>query len=364
MTVRERETIALLRRLMGHDSTTGTDGERRALHDAADIMRALTGDADAVRVATGGDAFVVLPPAVEGRVLLFSCHIDTVPAGDPADWEFPPFDAVVESGFLHGRGASDMKSGLAAAMTVVAEGIAAGSRVALAVTIGEEAGCLGAPAVHELLTPRERADVAAVIVPESTGNRIALGHRGAYWLTAGAEGVAAHGSTPERGENAVLKISGVLGELGSLPLRTHSELGAETVNVGTFTGGLAHNIVPAGARVGVDHRVVDADVSAIERWWTQRVDHVRTDLRLDPVWSDASDPWIRSLPAPLMTEPVAYFTDASVLVRSLNPGTPIVVWGPGDPTGVHAKDEKVSLEAVVRALENYRVVVEAWSKEG
>lgn len=364
MTASAQELIDLLRRLLRQDSTTGTPGERRALEDAADIVRARTGGDGVVRIAPHGEAFVVLPAAGEGAVLLFSCHIDTVPVGDADAWEFPPFGAVFDAGMLHGRGASDMKSGLAAAMLAVVDGLAAGRRVGLAVTTGEEAGCLGAHALRGLLSPSELHEIGAVVVPESTGNRVALGHRGAYWATVESEGVAAHGSTPDRGENAVLKLARTVTDLGSLPLRAHPELGVETVNVGAFTGGAVHNIVPARASASIDHRIVDSDVSEIEDWWSERVDRVHDDMRLEPVWSDASDGWIRSLPAPRMAEPVAYFTDASVLVRMLPPGTPIVVWGPGDPKTVHARDERVSVVAVAEAFEHYRRVIDAWGGEG
>jgi succinyl-diaminopimelate desuccinylase len=351
--------VDLTRDLLRRDATTGTVGERLALAKVGQMLRGLVDGLAEVRLDVAGGALAVLP-AGGGPLLLFSCHIDTVPVGDAEAWEHPPFGAVVADGFLHGRGASDMKSGLAAAILAVTEGIRRGRRVGLVVTTGEEAGCLGAPALGGLLGRDAWESVGAVIVPESTDNTVALGHRGAFWLSVETDGIAAHGSTPERGVNAVLRLAEVLGDLHSLPLRSHDALGRESVNVGTFTGGLAPNIVPAAARAAIDHRVVDGDVSAIRHWWESRVDRVHTDLALDPVWSDAAHAWIASLPAPLASGPVAYFTDASVLVGLLPPSTPIVVWGPGDPTTVHARNERVAVAAVERAVDLYRTVVDAW----
>ncbi|MDN3310186.1 M20/M25/M40 family metallo-hydrolase [Microbacterium oryzae] len=353
------DVVDLLRVLIREDTTTGSPGEREALALLAERAGHMVGAAGEVRVATSGDAFVVVPDAGSGPVLLFACHIDTVPVGDPGRWQHPPHAAVVADGLVHGRGASDMKSGLAAALLAVADGLTAGVRVAFAATTGEEAGCLGAASAAGLLTD---VPVGAVVIPESTDNRVALGHRGAYWLTVETRGVAAHGSTPAAGVNAVTALVDAVYQLDRLPVRTHPSLGDESVNVGRFAGGEVHNIVPDRASAAIDHRVVEADVDALTAWWAARVDAVSEDLRLDPVWTDPDDAWVRSLSAPesVSDDAVPYFTDASVLVRFLPPGTPIVVWGPGDPAAVHTVDESVSIVAVHRALELFRAAVARW----
>lgn len=353
------DLLDLLTWLVQQESTTGTPGETATLRAVADRLRSEAGPRALVQVSSAADACVLRPIDPDGAVLLFACHVDTVPAGDAALWTHPPLSAAVEAGVLHGRGSSDMKSGLAASMIAVLEAIDAGAPVALVVTTGEEAGCLGAPAAAHLL---EGLEVGAVVIPESTDNQVALGHRGAYWLTVATAGVAAHGSTPERGRNAVLALASVLGTLDDLPLRDHPQLGAESVNVGVFSGGDVHNIVPAHAQAAIDHRVTDPDVSALHTWWSARVDDVRVDLELDPVWSAAEDRWIRSLPAEIAPDPVRYFTDASILVRHLPPDTPIVIWGPGDPTTVHSVDEHVSIAAVERSLDLFRSAIGGWAR--
>lgn len=354
---RRAATVDLLAWLVQQESTTGTPGETAALRAVADRLRSEAGQRALVQVSRTADACVLRPVDTDRPVLLFACHIDTVPAGDAALWTRPPLSAVVEDGVLYGRGSSDMKSGLATSMIAVLEAIDDGAPVALVVTTGEEAGCLGAPAAARLL---EGLEVGAVVIPESTGNQVALGHRGAYWLTVATTGVAAHGSTPERGRNAVLALAATLGSLDELPLRSHPRLGAESVNVGVFSGGDVHNIVPAHAHAAIDHRITDLDVSALRTWWAARVDDVRVDLALDPVWSAAEDLWIASLPAKIATDPVPYFTDASILVRHLPARTPIAIWGPGDPTTVHGVDEHVELTAVDLSLEMFRTAIADW----
>src|SRR3712207_1404699 len=96
---------------------------------------------------------------------------------------------------------------------------------------------------------------------------LVLGHRGALWLAVRTAGRAAHGSTPERGHNAVLDLVSVLGRAGdALPLRTDPFLGTETWNPGVVAGGSVPNIVPDRAEAVVDMRTV-GDGGDLLRWW-------------------------------------------------------------------------------------------------
>jgi succinyl-diaminopimelate desuccinylase len=202
--------IDLLALLVRIPSPSGRDGEVRCLEEVARHF-ADEPAASAVlhRDVTGRTTCLTVTAAVpdDRPVLLFSAHIDVVPVTDPGAWTHDPFGAVIADGRLHGRGSSDMKSGLAAAMVVVRALLAAGAPVALAVSRSEEVGCRGAADVAAAL---DGIPVGAVIVPESTSNEVVLGHRGALWLSVATAGRAAHGSTPERGDNAVLAMARVL----------------------------------------------------------------------------------------------------------------------------------------------------------
>jgi succinyl-diaminopimelate desuccinylase len=356
--------IALLRDLVAIDSTSGTAGEGAVLSRVASEFDGV--EEARVAFARGVDgeptALLVSPTTVasDGRLLVFASHADVVPVTDATAWSHDPFGSVVVGDRLYGRGSSDMKSGLAASVVAVRDLLRSGAPVALAVSTGEEVGCLGAPAVVDLLAGHR---VGAVVVPESTDGRVVLGHRGALWLTVRTSGVAAHGSTPERGHNAILDLVAVLGRLDDLPLRAHADLGRETVNVGVVSGGSVPNIVPDACEARIDLRVVRDDVDDLVGWWRDQpeVTDVRVDLDLAAVWTPRDHPWLAGLGAPVSEAPASYFTDASVLVRSLDDGVPVVVWGPGDPTVVHTVDESVSIDAVVRAVPQYRHAGERWA---
>lgn len=348
--------LDLLRDLVAIDSTSGSPGEAEVLLRVAAEFEGVEEARVAFAPAPDGSpaALLVAPAGLDPAtpLLVFAAHADVVPVTDASAWSTDPFSLTRVGDRLVGRGASDMKSGLAAAVVAVRSALARGTAVALVVTTGEEIGCLGAPAAATLLSG---LPVAAVVVPESTDNEIVLGHRGALWLTVATAGLAAHGSTPDRGRNAVLDMARLLARLeeSGPPLVGHPELGAETLNVGVIAGGSVPNIVPDRCEIRVDHRVARDDVTPLTAWWRAQpeVVDVSVDLDLAAVWTRRDHPWLAGQGARVSQRPASYFTDASILVRHLEADVPVVVWGPGDPTVVHGVDESVSRQAVLDAVE-------------
>jgi succinyl-diaminopimelate desuccinylase len=297
-------------------------------------------------------------------MLLFVCHVDTVPAGDTARWTHDPLSGEVVNGRIIGRGASDMKGGLAAAVTALVNTVRDHVSCGLLLTADEEIGCLGARAAAGALSV---LPVGAVIIPESAANDVLLGHRGALWLRLTARGLAAHGGTPERGRNALLELAAALVDIDiRLPRRYSRELGTTTVNVGTMAAGTTINIVPDLADASLDIRYVEADEPAALHAWLA-AEHPGIDVgvqqQLSPVLSRADNPWIAALPTVPAVHPVApYFTDASALGEAL-PGRPIVIWGPGEPEQAHAINESVDTGCVQRAVKLYGQALGAWRAE-
>ncbi|MGH3259371.1 MAG: M20 family metallopeptidase [Streptosporangiaceae bacterium] len=296
-----------------------------------------------------------------GPMLLFVCHVDTVPAVGTARWTHDPLSGELVNGRIVGRGSSDMKSGLAAAVTALVNAQRDHVSCGMLLTADEEIGCQGARAAAEAL---RTVPVGAVIIPESTSNEVTLGHRGALWLRLTARGRAAHGSTPELGRNALLELAATLLDIDAcLPRRQHKALGTTTVNVGTMTAGSTVNIVPDLADASLDIRYIDADEPAAIQTWLA-TEHPRIEARvqaqLPPVLSRADDSWIRTLPAATAAHPAApYFTDASALAEVL-PGRPIVIWGPGQPEQAHAVNESVDSRYIQCAVQYYGRALAAW----
>lgn len=147
-----------------------------------------------------------------GRRLHLNGHLDVVPAG--AGWSFDPFSGEVRDGAVRGRGTSDMKGGLAAAVFAAETLRRAGARLRgtleISGTADEETGGQAGVA-HLLETGRIAPDTDAVLIPEPFGSRrVSIGHRGVYWFRVISEGETAHGSMPFLGENAALHLAPLL----------------------------------------------------------------------------------------------------------------------------------------------------------
>lgn len=297
---------------------------------------------------------LIRSPQTSGNMLIFACHVDTVPIGDESDWTHPPFAAVIASGRIHGRGSVDMKGGIAVAAAALLTAAKLGRNVGLLLTSDEEVGSLGAQGAANSLVGHE---VAAVIIPEATENKVILGHRGAMWLKLQSVGLAAHGSTPERGVNAAQKIFKSLERaIDELPLESDAKLGKESWNLGILESGTAPNIVPELAQATIDMRTV-TDGSALRDWWVRQpeIDRVETLLEVPSLQTDVSA-WIEALPADVASAPAPYFTDGSIISKTL-PGIPVIIWGPGEPAQMHARDESMEIDSLDEAYDQFQQVV-------
>nr|WP_204332681.1 M20/M25/M40 family metallo-hydrolase [Geodermatophilus sabuli] len=350
----------MLRELVGRGTVSGDPGPQRdALGTVTELLR---GRAPHLQVTEGRDPdhpwTLLRTPTDPGRPqLLLACHVDTVPVPDPRAWTHDPFGAELDGGRVWGRGGSDMKAGLVAAVAALAAADPE-TPVALLLTSDEEIGSKGAQAAADAVAGQS---IGAVVVPEATGNQVVLGHKGALWLAVRTAGRAAHGSTPERGHNAVLDLVALLARAGgSLPLRSDPFLGTETWNPGVVAGGTVPNVVPDRAEVLVDMRTV-GEGGDLLAWWRGQPEVADVEVRVDlpPVGTPADDPWVAGLPAPVLPAPATYFTDASVLGQVVG-GAPIVVWGPGTPAVMHAVDEYVELAELEQAAVAFTDVVARW----
>jgi succinyl-diaminopimelate desuccinylase len=309
------------------------------------------------------------------RPLCFTGHLDVVPLGARA-WTHEPFAGEIDGRRLYGRGSSDMKSGVAAfvvAVTRLARHLRASPGVVLVVTASEETFCDGAR--HLASLPGALGEAGAVVVAEPTCNYPFVGHKGALWLRARTSGVTAHGSMPERGVNAVVKAARAVLKLEEFRFDAapHPVLGAPTLNIGTFHGGLNVNSVPDSAEIAVDIRTIAEQKHAL---LLERVrDHLGAEVALESiadaegVWSDPEHPWIQSVydvVAPLIGErPVPraapYFTDAAALTPAYG-GVPTVILGPGELTMAHQTDEYCEIPRLEGAVELFTELTRRWCR--
>lgn len=312
-------------------------------------------------VARYGDG----PPTVG-----FCSHIDVVPAGDPSLWSYEPYGAVIENEQMHGRGTSDAKGPVAAALEAVSALKEAGveGSMELSLVADEEAmGLKGAkPLVDQsVLTARH------VIVGEPTSLRIVRAQRGPCWFRIITKGVAGHGSAPERGVNAIRHMAAIILRLEeTLPDISHPIVGGPSINVGMVQGGEKVNIIPASCVLEVDRRTIPGETEEEVRAQVERsIELAREtfpdiDARVEiPIFGR---PFEVSENARVLADVCAAVTDAQGSAAEVigfrgssdarffaDGGAEVVVCGPGDIALAHTARESIALDELYRGAVAY-----------
>ena len=304
--------------------------------------------------------------------LAFTGHTDTVPLG-LQPWTVDPHAAEVKDGRVWGRGASDMKAGVAAFVAAaidLAPRLAGTPGLVLYITAGEETGSEGA---FVLARRGIKGEAGALVVAEPTTNRPLCGHKGALWLKAMTRGVTAHGSMPDKGVNAVYKAARAVSKLEEFGFNVapHAVMGSPTLNVGWMHGGLNVNSVPDKAEIGIDIRSIPGQRHARVREEIASAlgpeVEVATLVDVESVWTEPSHPWMREVfrvcravqgAAPIV-ETAPYFTDASALTPALG-AVPTVILGPGAAAMAHQTDEWCEVTRIEEAVEIYQRLIARW----
>ncbi len=191
--------------------------------------------------------------------LLLSGHIDVVPAGDHSLWENPPFEPKIVGDKLYGRGASDMKSAVAALVKAIENYKDKKLRrgIIFVATAGEEIGCDGLEALISDGKIKER-DAMYGIIGEPTNLRVVRAHKGGTTFRITFHGKSAHSSRPELGINAIENASRFILEIAELRNRLKEiidpDLGTTVISTTMINGGTKENVIPEKCQIIVDCR--------------------------------------------------------------------------------------------------------------
>ena len=375
MTTRGADPVAMTRELVRTPSVNpvleeGGAGEGAVAELVAGWLRGWGYRPDTTEVAPGRLNVVARRGAGSGPSLLLNGHLDTVGVAGMTD----PFSGVVRGGRIFGRGAADMKSGVACVLAVAAR-LALDDipgELVVALTADEEHASLGMDA---LVRSGVRADAAVVCEP--TGLAVMPAHKGFLWIDVHAEGRAAHGSRPEEGVDAITHMGHVLlafeEESRRLARETgHPLLGAATLHAGTIRGGSAPSVYPDRCHLVVERRTLPGEsVESVMREAGQVLGAARErcpglEARMEAgLYRAATEvapgsklvAGLRSAcrRAGLRGEVggMTAWVDACFLNES---GTPAVCFGPGSIAQAHAAEEWVGateIEACTRVLEDF-----------
>ncbi len=352
---------------MGRVLSESSVFEHRVTAYLEDYFRRLGVACERQSVAAGRDNIVArceCPGA--RRTLVFEAHQDTVPIDHMT---IDPFGGQIEGGKLFGRGACDVKGGMAAMLTafarIAAEKPRGAANIIMACAVDEEFTFQG---VLELVKRGLRADMA--VVAEPTQLQIVNTHKGVVRWHVHTTGRSCHSSQPEKGINAVYRMGKLLTVIERYAERLRGStvdplLGPATLSVGRIEGGTSVNTVPDRCRIEIDRRLVPGEDALacpghLQAYLQQ--EGIDFPVTFDPPWMSKTPlgPSLSGELAALLGQAVdavagshqvlgvPYGTDASTIADA---GIPAVVFGPGDIARAHTSDEWVPLDEVEKASE-------------
>ncbi|MCJ1710865.1 M20/M25/M40 family metallo-hydrolase [Clavibacter michiganensis subsp. phaseoli] len=350
------------------DLVPGAAGERAVAAHVAAWLRARGFDVRVLEDVPGRPTVLATARGTGGgRTILLDGHLDTVPPGDPARGGLAP---LIEDGRLLGRGAFDMKAGLAAMMVAADRARRIGTRgdVVLALVADEEFGSIGTEeALRELAAAGTRIDGA--VISEPSQSEAIVAHRGFGWYEIRLRGRAAHGSMPEQGVDAIAHAGLVLRELDALAERLaagprHPLLGTGAVRVSRIHGGSDAATVADSCVLTVERRFlpgqstadVEAELRAVLTAAAARTPGMDAELEAlvarAAFEADVEGPLARAVldsgarvtgsPVPHRGEP--FWTDAGLVLEA---GIPCILLGVTGG-GAHADEEWAEVDSIRR----------------
>jgi acetylornithine deacetylase len=340
----------------------GAPGEGAVAESIAHTMRRAGLDVQVQEAAPGRPNVIgVLEGKRAGPALMFCGHTDTVGTAGMDT----PFTPVEKNGRVYGRGAQDMKAGVAAmidaARAIAKQGGLRSGRLMIAAVVDEEHSSIGADA----LVTAFRADAA--VVTEPTDLAIAIGHKGFAWVEVDVRGRAAHGSRPAEGQDAILRLGRVLARLEALDRTLQAKTPHQLVGVGSLhasliSGGRELSSYPDRATLQLERRLTP----------TEREGDALVEVQdiLDRL--SAEDPTFRASARTMFSRPAyelpadhdlprqvaaaltkaggtpavvgaSFWADSAVLGHA---GIPSVLFGPGG-AGLHSTEEYVNVADVI-----------------
>ena len=357
----QRSARAILERLVRIPSPTG---EERAAAEACASLCSEAGLEVVLEDVSPGRPNVVARWKV-GRHphVLLTGHLDTVPVGE--GWTVDPFGAEVGEGRLYGRGACDMKGGLAAMLSAMVDmrrrGEEPAGDVTLAAVVGEEEDSAGTRA---LVARGIQADSA--VLAEPTAMQLVVSNRGLLNFRIVVKGASAHASSPALGRNAVTAAAAIVLELESigeqLARQPHPAFGPPSLTVGTIHGGTRPYVVPDRCVIEVDRRInpgetaeqVVGELETAIALTRKRLPWLEADVVSGSDYLPFEIPQdhelVRSMSAamsaaglPRQVSAWRAASDAGFLVHGA--GIPCVLFGPGDiEQAAHRPDEWIDLD--------------------
>jgi acetylornithine deacetylase len=358
----DRALTELAARLVAIDSVNpelvpGAAGERAVAAFVASWCSDAGLEAELVGPAERPSVIATARGSGSGRSLLLNAHLDTVGVSGMQ----APFEPRVEDGRLYGRGSYDMKGALAAILDAAGRIKGLRGDVIVTAVADEELASIGTAAVLECV----RADAAIVVEP--TELELAIAHKGFVGFEVETSGVAAHGSRPHLGVDAIAKMGPILVALEELDERLragrqHPLVGPGSLHASLIEGGQEFSSYPARCLLTGERRTIPGET--LEQVETElRTIAGGADVRLtvsrDPFETEPDDPFVRlvmSVAGERKPGGVSFWADSGLIAAE---EIPTVLYGPvGD--GAHAEVEWVDVDSLERVRDVVIGVATRW----
>ncbi len=378
---------------MGQTAKEGAVYESRLTQYLEHYFRSLDLPVMRQKIAPYRDNLLVRVDPPSGNIansplLLIDVHQDTVPV---EGMRIKPFAAETDGTRMFGRGACDVKGGMAAILYAIRQLVETDvhqiSTIVIAFTVNEEHGFTGAIELTKLWKNKPVADFLgkkpdACIVTEPTKLQVVKRHKGVLRWRCHTRGVAAHSSQTVHAENAIYRMAHVVDRLERyaadvLPTLEEDTLcGPATLSVGTISGGVSVNTIPDQCSIEIDRRLLPTEIpeTAYEHA-IQHLDRLRNEgieLEHEPPMlstpglcdkqngplADFLIDTLQDAGQTSATEGAAYCTNAGVIAAS---GVPVVVFGPGSIEQAHTEDEWIDTRQVQSAADVLgKLMISAW----
>lgn len=369
---RGKKSIALLKEIIAIPSVNGADNEGAVAEFIANYLKEKHIDVFVQQIDETHANIIAKLEGKSSETVVWNGHLDTVPYGNTEEWNTDPSIPVEKNGRIYARGASDMKSGLAAMVYLLGEIGESGEKPEQTIlflgTCDEEKSGLGA---EKILEEIDLSSGSLLLIGEPTGCKLGVAQKGCIWAQLNISGKTSHGAYPEEGYNAVEYGMKIVCRIKKWVTEyEHRLLGTATAQVTMIQGGIAPNMTPDFAEILLDIRIVPGisaeDVEKkIKKICREEVEETNGEVKFEVRIKNArraieiaeEERWLKEFKAYLKqndaeTEEIGinYFTDASILTKKESE-IPVLLFGPGEPRLAHKPNEFVELEKYEKYIE-------------
>ncbi|MEM0054281.1 MAG: M20 family metallopeptidase [Nitrososphaeria archaeon] len=376
------EVVKLTQELIRIESVNPPGNELPVAELLADRLNKYGIETEVIEVSRNRANVVgILRGREEKPALLFNGHLDVVPVGEKSVWKFDPFSGEIFDGKVWGRGATDMKSGIAA-MSVAAGLLASKYKLNgdlyITAFAGEETDSIGA---KHYVDHNSLEDIGSIIVTEPTSLDIVIAEKGTLWLEFETFGKSAHGSQPHIGVNAIehmmLLLQSIKDTWEKIPYLKDPYLSQPTINIATINGGVKTNVVPDKCTATIDLRflpsqnrqvIIEKMYETIEKL-KKEITNFKAEMRIinerQPVITSENEEIVKITKelGPLIVGRelgiygVSFYTDAAIFATKRK--IPTIILGPGEYdfrnniSLAHQPNEYVRIENLEKAVMLY-----------